>query len=635
MMQEYPGLATEFDYRLIVDQSPDAILVTDRAGTIVEANQAACVMLRYSRGDLIGRSQTDFVTSMNPDEAAAGLGLLREGRTLLTERTLPRSDGSRVQVEIGARMLPDGRTQAVVRDITRRKAAEAERDRLASVIEQVGESIVLTDPDGRVIYANPAFTRLHGYEPSEIIGHQIGEVVRSGEHSADFYSEVQATLAAGRQWSGRIVNRRSDSGLVELELTISPRSDHSGAIVGWTEVGRDIGPERALQAQLHQAMKMEAIGRLAGGIAHDFNNLLTGIRGFAELHLAVHPQDDEERADVLEIIQAANRASALVRRLLAFSRHSDNSPKPVDLADLARRAEPFLRQLLGEDIAVVLAVEAVPAVLADPVEIEEILLNLAANSRDAMPGGGIFSLKVLPVELDATFVAGHPGATEGSYVVLVVTDTGSGMDEVTQAHIFEPFFTTKPPGKGTGLGLASAYGIVKRAGGYIEVVSELGKGAAFRAYLPAIAQVVQPMSHATKPECDREGGHERILLVEDEPVVRSFAQLALERHGYSVSAFADPLSALEAVGEDCLGFDGLVSDVVMPQMSGPALAQRFIDRRPAFPVLFISGHGQAGDVTQPGSASHPASQRLSKPFTSCELAESVAALFGHSVPPRV
>jgi nitrogen-specific signal transduction histidine kinase len=387
-------------------------------------------------------------------------------------------------------------------------------------------------------------------------------------------------------------------------------------------VSEDITERRILQSQLAQAQKMEAIGRLAGGVAHDFNNLLTAIRGFAELHLAEHAPGDPGREDVVEIERAAERAAGLTSRLLAFSRRADVRPAPLNLAAIARDAVVLLRRLVGEHIAVRLeASTEVPCVLADRVQIDQVLLNLAANARDAMPAGGTLAIAVKPATLTTAFVRSHPGAQIGRHVLLEVSDTGVGMDEATQEHLFEPFFTTKPPGEGTGLGLPSVYGIVKQAGGYIGVESRPGGGSVFRIYLPALDDATPEVLAEQVANHSHGRGTETLLLVEDDPAVRSFATRVLEADGYHVLAFGDPNAALDAATGDPNGFDALVSDIVMPTMSGPTLAERIGLLRPGLRVLFMSGYG--GNVLPAGGP-----PPLAKPFSAGELAAAVGALFG-------
>jgi CheY-like chemotaxis protein len=324
---------------------------------------------------------------------------------------------------------------------------------------------------------------------------------------------------------------------------------------------------------------------------------------------------------VLEIERAAERATQLTMGLLAFSRRADAHPTPLDLAAIVRDAMALLRRLVGEDIVVRLEADAeVPLVLADPVQIEQVLLNLAANARDAMPTGGTLGIAVRRSVLTRTFVRSHAGAHAGLHALLEVSDTGVGMDATTQTHLFEPFFTTKPSGEGTGLGLASVYGIVKQADGYIDVQSRLGRGSVVSAYLPAFegAASAAQVEHSAIPA--NRGGSETILLVEDEPAVRLFAQRVLQQHGYRVLAFGDPVVALDAAIRDPTSYDALVTDVIMPVLSGPTLAERITATRPGLPVLFMSGY-EAGAL--PAGAPPP----LAKPFSSRDLADAVGALF--------
>ncbi|MBA2457557.1 MAG: response regulator, partial [Gemmatimonadales bacterium] len=346
---------------------------------------------------------------------------------------------------------------------------------------------------------------------------------------------------------------------------------------------------KILEEQLRQAQKMEAVGQLAGGIAHDFNNLLTAITGYAELVLMTLGADDPRRPDVQEICHATDRAATLTRQLLAFSRRQVLQPRLIDLHRLAKDVERLLHRLIGENIEVVTLTDAgLGLVKADPSQMEQVLVNLAVNARDAMPGGGRLTIETRNVVLGTEYATGHSMVEPGPYVLLAVTDDGTGMDQPTLARVFEPFFTTKGPGRGTGLGLSMVYGIVKQSGGYVWVYSELGRGTTFKIYLPrASGQAVAPEAElsVTAP-----GGHETILLVEDEPAVRALAQRVLAARGYSLLVAADGPAALEVAGRHHGGIDLLLTDVVMPGISGRELAQRLLALRPATRVLYITGY---------------------------------------------
>ena len=487
-----------------------------------------------------------------------------------------------------------------------------------ATVELASESVVFTDRRGRVTYVNPAFASLHGLDRADFLGHRTSELA-ADDQSAARYAEREAARDRGDTWFSDVADRRADGSSVELELTLWPMRGSGGRVIGWIEVGHDVRIERALEGQLRRSVPLETIGRLVGSVAHDLNNLLTAIRGFAELELWAHEANGDGADDLREIVRASDRATELIRRVLTFSRESTPRLVPVDLALIARNAEPILRRLLGEDIVLVFEEEPVPQVLADAGEIESVLLNLAANAHDAMGGAGAFTVRVASIELVEADRA-YAGVGPGRYATLAVSDTGAGMDEATRKRMFDAFFTTKEPGKGTGLGLANVHSIVKHAGGTIVVESAPDKGTTFRIFLPA-ATCQAPVDGASPAVCLHDGGHERILLVEDDPSVRTFATRALERHGYRVLGFGDPAAALKYGRLKRASFDALVTDFVMPGLNGVTLARRIADAVPGLPVLYMSG----SDVSEP-QAGLPMNY-IVKPFGGCDLAEAVGRLF--------
>src|SRR5437867_2941313 len=363
-------------------------------------------------------------------------------------------------------------------------------------------------------------------------------------------------------------------------------------------LARDVTARRQLEEQLRQAQKMEAVGQLAGGIAHDFNNLLTAILGCTQLLLHATPPEDQRREDVEEIKNAGLRAAELTRQLLAFSRRQVLAPKVLDVNAIVANMDKMLRRLLGEDVALVthLAADLGP-VSADPGQLEQVLLNLAVNARDAMPQGGRLTIETANILLTEEYAERHHRLPPGPYVLLAVSDTGVGMDEITQKHLFEPFFTTKEVGKGTGLGLATVYGIVKQSGGYIWVYSEPGRGTTLKVYLPRVPGAAEPLPVAVEsPELRR--GTETVLLVEDAAPVRSLARKGLESYGYQVREAADGPAALELCARHPRGIDILVTDVVMPGMSGRELAERLAPARSGMRVLYTSGYTDDAMVHQ-------------------------------------
>jgi PAS domain S-box-containing protein len=506
-----------------------------------------------------------------------------------------------------------------VEDVTAARAADEELRRLAAAVEHSADTVVISDLEGRVVYVNPAFERAVGYRRDELVGQPPEVTARVfGMSPAD--PTLWTSLEAGRAWSGTLRNHRKDGTAVEFDVLVTLVRDGRGVPIGSVGVGRDLTRERALEAQVRHAQKMEAVGQLAGGIAHDFNNLLTVIRGYAELHLAGHPSDDAARADVLEIERAADRAARLTHQLLAFSRRQLVQPEPLDLAAVVAAAVPLLAPLLGERVQLRVRVHSKPLmVLADRGQLEQVLLTLAGNARDAMPDGGSFSLETSLVSLDDDFVTAHPGAIAGPHAMLVFSDTGTGIDVETQGHLFEPFFTTKEQGKGTGLGLASAYGIVQQAGGYIGVESEPGQGTTFRIYLPCLPSKASVASPSGEAPAGEGPGRATILLVEDEPGVRAVAVRELERHGYEVLPFGDPREALAYASSNAQAFDAVLTDVVMPGMNGPAMVDRLLEHRPDLPVLYMSGYDP--DCLDAGRR-----PLLVKPFSGDGLASAVRDL---------
>jgi len=458
----------------------------------------------------------------------------------------------------------------------------------AAALDAAADAMAIADRAGSLVWVNPAFTRLTGYSKSDALGKNPRNLVKSGVQDAPFYDQMWATLLDGRVWRGELTNRRKDGSLYVEDMTITPVTS-AGEITHFVALKRDLTETRKLESQFLQAQKMEMVGRLAGGIAHDFNNLLTVINGTAELALMDLAPQHPVRADFERIKESGARAAALTRQLLAFSRKQIARREPVDLGQLLINFRGMLQRLIGEDIHLMVTADTpLATVTADPSQLEQVVLNLVVNARDAMPRGGQLSLEVTNVYLDDAFAAGHRGVTPGQHVMLAVSDTGTGMSPQTMARLFEPFFTTKEAGKGTGLGLATVYGIVHQSGGTVWAESELGKGSTFRIYLPAAAIVeVQSDSAEAPPPMS---GHETILLVEDEDAVRDLTTRILQSAGYTVLAARDGASAFERLQTGGADVELVVTDVVLPGMGGRELAERVQQLRPDVPVLYTSGH---------------------------------------------
>ena len=491
--------------------------------------------------------------------------------------------------------------------------------RFRALVEASWDAVALFAADGSILYGSPATTRLLGYDLAEFVGRNAFEFIHPDDQQGVVarLTEVMAQSRAQVSVAARVRHKNGSWRYLEGVFTNLLDDPSVGAIVNNY---RDVTERRNLEEQVILAQKLEAVGRLAGGVAHDFNNILTAIGGYTDLLLADLPENDRRRHDVEEIYQAAQRAAGLTQQLLAFSRRQVMQPKVVDLNALVTEIEKMLRRLIGEDILFATVLHPrVGNVRADPGKLEQVIVNLAVNARDAMLDGGRLTIETRNVELDDSYVADHPSVAPGPYVLLAVTDTGVGMDEETKGHIFEPFFTTKARGKGTGLGLATVYGIVNQTGGHIWPYSEPGRGTTMRVYLPRVDVPADPIERRGEAAPEVLRGDETILLVEDEEPVRSVTRQLLERNGYTVFEAADGPAALALVGAENGGvqFDLLLTDVIMPGMSGRQLADQLTSQRPDLLVLFMSGY--TDDAVVRHGMLEPGLAYLEKPYRPAAL----------------
>jgi PAS domain S-box-containing protein len=488
--------------------------------------------------------------------------------------------------------------------------AAAERERLAAAVDQAAEAMVTTDRAGNVTYVNPAFTRITGYTAAETIG-RGQDFLGAGPDSARV-AEIQAGLGRGESWDGRLVFRRRDGTDVELAVSIAPLRDAAGGICGTVSAARDVSRERALEAELAQAQRMEAVGRLAGGIAHDFNNLLTAISGFGELASAGVSSDDPVSEDIGEILKASDRAASLTRALLAFSRRQVMQPSKVDLNEVVSGLTPMLRLLLGVDIELV--AESDPElgpVLIDRGQLEQVILNLAVNARDAMPGGGKLTIATANASIDARHAGSHVDVVPGPHVKLVISDTGLGMTPEVMEHAFEPFFTTKERDKGTGLGLSTVIGVVQQSGGTVDMASTPGSGSVFTILLPRVGGACEPDETAGRTN-PMQGGSETILVAEDQEAVRLYVERVLSRAGYRVLGAANGQDAL-AIARTLPHVDLLFTDMVMPGLGGLELAKLLTAIHPGVRTLYASGYSD--EALDQGFVNEGQVPYLAKPFS--------------------
>lgn len=607
--------ASEGRLRRLLDSNIIGVAFWNGTGDVLNANDLFLKMTGYSRDDLQhGKLRwTDFSA---PEYASSVAKSFKEmaatGTCTPFENELVRKDGTRITVMVGSALL-EGQTDSgtsFVMDITERKQAEAQSRLQSAALNAAANAIVITARDLKIVWNNPAFTKLTGYTDHEALGSDVLQLLSAGVSIEDSDNEMKNTLFAGESWRGETTNRRKDGSLYSEAQTITPVKDDDGAITHFISIKTDLTAQRQMEAQLRQGQKMEAVGQLAAGVAHEFNNLLQALMSMATI-IRVR-SDTPEIAKIGQDMEfQIKRGGTLTQQLLLFSRDVPVEKQNLDLQEQVQKARVLLRQLIPENIRIV--VEAPPerlTVQADAGQLQQLLLNLAINARDAMPAGGILTLR--------------SGLCDGE-VFLDVEDTGLGMNAVTRTHLFEPFFTTKDPGKGTGLGLAVVHGIVVEHGGRIEVESRTGEGSRFRVILPAT-----PAESITFVEPRQEQGVSmgsgRVLLVEDEQTVRDGVALLLETIGYDVTAIG---SGEEAIAMPLLPApDLLLTDVTLAGIGGPALGDALRDRWPSIKVVLMSGYF---DESSQANASERAWHFLQKPFEMSELAGVLrAALDGNA-----
>jgi two-component system cell cycle sensor histidine kinase/response regulator CckA len=666
-------------FRDLIEAAPDAMIIVNSRGQIVLVNAQTEKLFGYHRGELLHQPLEILIPPRfrnQHHESRDQFFSRARSRPMGSGRELPalRKDGTEFPADIALSPVDteDGMVVlAAVRDITERKKNEeiarqhtelqvrmakesaelaaakkeletvAERERAAEAlrrsearVRRLVESniigIATGDLDGKVIDANDAFLALLGFTKEDVAaGSMRWDALTPPEYREADRLAVEQLLSTGVAplWEKQFI--RKDGSRVPVLIGVATLTGMSGETEAVSFVV-DITERKKLEQQLRQAQKVEAIGQLAGGIAHDFNNLLGIIIGYSEIFEERLGLGDPLRPKAEQIKKAGRRAASLTRQLLAFSRQQALEPKVLDLNAVIADTLKMLRRLIDENVELVAVPEpALGRVSADQGQIEQIIMNLTVNARDAMPHGGKLTISTSNAEMDDAFVRRNPGAVPGSYVVLSVGDTGCGMDHETQAHIFEPFFTTKGEGKGTGLGLATVYGVVKQSGGYISVESEPGKGSTFRIYLPRIEETVAATS-CVDGGGEKAYGCETVLLVEDAHALRELARELLEAGGYTVLEAANGADAISLAEKHPGPIHLLLSDVVMPGMNGPELAGKIIGGRPDTKVLYMSGY--TGDALPVRELLNSGAALLHKPFTGLSLATKVREVLGAAKP---
>jgi PAS domain S-box-containing protein len=623
-------LASEDRYRDLVENSQDLICTHDLEGRILSVNRAAADLLGYNQLTLLSKRIQDILFH----DVESGFeryiaDLQRTGFARGTMAVHTRTGEERIweysnSLRSGGVVFPIVRGMAhdVTEQCRAEKALRESAARLAGIVNSAMDGIITVDSEQTIILFNPSAERIFGCPATEAIGRSIDRFVpqpfreRHQQHLREF-GESGTTLRSIHSFT-ELTAVRADGDEFPIEASISQIEVSRKKL--FTVILRDITERKQLEEQFRQSQKMEAVGRLAGGVAHDFNNLLTAIIGYSQLIQGGLDEASPLRHDLSEIERAGHRAAALTAQLLAISRKQVLLPRVLNLNEVISGVGNMLRRLIGEDIELLTVMGPdLGYTKADPGQIEQIIVNLVVNSRDAMSRGGRITIETENTELDHAYASSHPDVLPGKYVMLSVSDTGDGLDAETFAHIFEPFFTTKEPGKGTGLGLSTVFGIVKQSGGHISVHSKLGHGATFEVYLPWVDEAAPPAEVETTVS-GLPTGSETILLVEDDTMVRQFARVSLEEYGYKVLEACDGAAALE-VSKEVGPINLMLTDVVMPGLGGRKLSQQLAPLRPEMRVLFMSGY------TDRATGYHEVSQAesafLQKPFTPESLARKV------------
>lgn len=616
---------SEARFRSLFENSQDTIYISDKAGNFLEMNPAGLSLFGYERKEILG-TQLDQIYADPRDRKSFYAQIKNKKSVKDYELRLKNKKGDIIYgLKTANTMIDkDGQLsgiQGIIRDVTEKKKREETLHLLQTAINSSSEAVVITDRQGSIVYTNPAFETLTGYSTLEALG-KNPSFPKSEKFSEEANKQMWNTLASGRSWTGEFINQRKDGSLFYQRSIISPVFDEQGTISHYVDIASDISKEKKLEEQLIQAAKMDSLGRLASGIAHDFNNYLTIINGYSEMLL--YENENNNNSDRLRVIlQAGMNASKLVAKILGFSRRQTAAPTVIDVNHTMKDLERMVLRLLGEGIELKLVLHPDSGrVLIDSMQIEQVLINLVLNARDAMPTGGRLALEAVPLRVDDALAAEHPGLSTGEYTAIRVRDSGTGMEPQVLARIFEPFFTTKPKGEGTGLGLASVFGIISQNGGAVWAESEPGRGSTFHILLPRIAKTA---TQDPAPVAERHFDGRSVLLVEDEQGIRELMREILESLGMEVHVAADGKQALQTA-EEMGRIDLLFCDVVLPGLSGIAVAEKIQKLHPQMAVIFTSGHGE-GYLKRAG-LELPKVHFVEKPSSRATIVEKIGELLG-------
>lgn len=635
---------SEEHYRTLVQNAPEAIVVLDlEKGVVVDCNDNAAKLFQLSRAQLLQRGLVDLSPPLQPDGRASAMAMAEQiARTMQGERphfewAYQNSDGDRIPCEVHLVRLSSGKSGGLIRgsvlDITERKLADAalraSEARYRSLVNNATYGIYWVSPEGNLLFANPALIRMLGFN-------SVDELLALHD-TTTLYCDTSARESVRTRFfetgcvEATVEWKRKDGRVIEVRLSGREVADPETNEKCIEIIVEDITERRALEKQLVNAQKFEAIGQLAGGIAHDFNNVIGAILGWADVGLEETEPSTRLHRHFEKVHHQGERAAALTRQLLAFARRQILEPRNIDVNNTVVETLNLLEKVLGSNIEIRANLASnLSVVRADPVQMEQVVMNLCINARDAMPQGGSLILDTSNVTLDESFCAVQPDAQPGSYVRLSVTDSGIGMDAATLDRIFEPFFTTKEVGKGTGLGLATVYGIVRQHNGFVQVYSELGLGSTFRVYLPAVA-VEADASRAAEEAQSVRGGTETVLIAEDHEGLQHLACETLMSLGYKVIVAGDGEHALEEFFRNRSRINLILLDVVMPKLSGPEVYERICAEMPGFPVVFATGY--SSDISLLKKAQANGLPILQKPYAPRDLARKIRETLDRNADP--
>ncbi|SMC22890.1 PAS domain S-box-containing protein [Desulfacinum hydrothermale DSM 13146] len=617
---------SEQRYRSVFESTGTAMLIVNEDGTIAFANSQCSATTGYLPEELPGTNWRGYVFAEDLPMMESYFRLRfsdPEKAPKRYETRLMHADGSIRNTLLTVGTIPATRQVVVsMLDITDLVRAEEARRLLETAIDNTIECIMLSDRENRLTYVNRAFEKLTGYSAAEVLGKTLG-ILKSGRHDREFYQDLKSTIYSGRPWQGNMILKKKNGELYEVAASITPILSPSGHVDYFVSVHRDVTKEREMERRIQQNQRLEAIGTLAGGIAHDFNNILTPIVGYTEMCMYSLPRGSKIRENLEAVNRAAARASDLVQQILSFSRRSNQERKPIRIALIIKEALKLLRSTIPTSIEIRQDISATEeSVIADPTEIHQVIMNLCINASHAMPDGGLMSVGLHAVDLDREAIKMIPGCKPGRHLKLSVEDTGHGIAPEILDKIFEPYFTTKKEGLGTGLGLATTHSIVTACGGGITVYSEPGKGSRFDLYFPVARGVATQVVEKTAVI---RGGHERVLIVDDDMEVLDLHRKVLENYGYSVTAETDPEKALALFEKSPADFDMVLTDMTMPRMTGDLLAAALLKIRPDLPVIVLTGFSER--INKDKAQELGIRALLAKPVSVSDLLSTIRDIF--------